>query len=74
MTHDRGGITDVDLALVKEIDTIGKLRSSRSPIQNIKVQSDEVLTLTHLTSEFSLVNWPRRTDRQVFLNADLGSG
>jgi len=24
MTHDRGGITDVDLALVKEIDSIGK--------------------------------------------------
>lgn len=23
MTHDRGGITDVDLALVKEIDSIG---------------------------------------------------
>ena len=24
MTHDRGGITDVDLALVKQIDSIGK--------------------------------------------------
>ena len=24
VTHDRGGITDVDLALVKEIDSIGK--------------------------------------------------
>lgn len=24
MTHDRGGITDVDLALVREIDSIGR--------------------------------------------------
>ena len=24
MTHDRGGITDVDFALVREIDSIGK--------------------------------------------------
>ena len=24
MTHDRGGITDVDFALVKEIDSIGR--------------------------------------------------